>query len=150
VTAARLLTELRHRGVVFDASSGRLRLKAPPGTVTAVDRSALRRQHADVLELLTADAKQAAFAALDVDVHLRTLGGDVWLVPSPTGADRPELTPADLQKIALVQSAFLGARVTAVSKVPPPATEDAGANQPLSLHRHRSHCSPCCRRGYRK
>ena len=60
----------------------------------------------------------ASFVELAVEVLLRGDFGDVWLVPKATGTRRPELTPADVEVIRLVQAEFPGARVVSIQAPP--------------------------------
>jgi hypothetical protein len=52
MTPARLLAGLRRRGAILQAVSGRLRVDAPVGVVTAADRAALAEHKAELLAMV--------------------------------------------------------------------------------------------------
>jgi hypothetical protein len=89
-------------------------------------RAALAESKAALLELLSTLAGQVVaqairgeqtFPDLGLDVALKVPGlGEVWLVARPTGRDRPELTPADVTAIALVQAEFPNAEVVSITR----------------------------------
>jgi len=87
-------------------------LPRPVATEPVVDVDQLRGFTTEDIE---------SFRALGVEVRLESEAyGEIWLVPTYTGADRREITPEHAATLARVISVFPGARVVAFHKSPKP------------------------------
>ena len=131
MTATALLVELRGLGAELTTSGDRLRCRAPAGVLTPQHRAALAHHKAELLGLLAGPPRlevvdpevippagpAARFHDLNVEVQLSSpVFGDVWLVRAYTGCRRPELTPADVDAIRLVQQEFPGSAVISIRR----------------------------------
>ena len=83
MTATAILTDLSARGVLIWAEADRLKFDAPSGTLTDVDRAALREHKAELLALLRRPALGSAVRPLTVRARRLTVcpfdgcGGDL-------------------------------------------------------------------------
>ncbi len=147
MTARGLLADLRRRGVELHPAGDRLRVRAPRGVLGSADLEALRRQKADLLAALAAEAPGprpgAALEAAPIAEARERLAavllrsdryGELWLVLDPCALPdleaeeaarsepRPILAPADVVLLrdrpeAAIRAALDVARVFPGSRV---------------------------------
>jgi hypothetical protein len=119
VTLEHLRAALADARVSLARAQDGIRFRAPAGALTRQMREEIGRHREALMDELRHEAEVKAFEDLDVEVLLNGPGGEVWLVPRPTGLPRPELSMADIRAIQFVQREFPGAQVVAVRHVGP-------------------------------
>ena len=74
------------------------------------------------------------FAALNVEVHLNSPAGEVWLVPELRDPSRIELTPSDMETLRTVHESFPAARATSIRRAKAaPLAPRVACSRPSSL-----------------